>query len=343
MLDYRLMITAIYSASMSSMVYPVCSQISLPFSDNKVAGMAFDGQPLDLYLDSGQSGTYVIYKEFYEKTYGRCPPKTCYTCIKKCHPYSHKLEMEFGVIIGWSPSPKFPTERPLNYLGLEYHRVASGENIMIQLFLKKIISEKRVSICVSSDAKTFTGEVILGAFKEKQCPTTSPKIVLPVKSSGYFDTALLSLGLVSPKGKSSIKHLPDGIAVYDTGTYCIVLPEPYFEFVLNTITQIVKQASGLDVRVEIKDGLWYIEQRGYDYLPRLAFVVGDPENHRTIYIPPRHYTKDCDGTWCILLLLQHNFAEILLGRPVFTTYFSSFVENKEGQRTATLATYNRGE
>ncbi|KAF4677038.1 hypothetical protein FOL47_003771 [Perkinsus chesapeaki] len=364
------MVTAIYLASMSSMVYLVRSQISLPFSGNRVTGIAFDGQPLDLYLDSGLIGTHVIYKDWYEKTYGICPPKTCYTCINECHPYSeeqlminfddgsaittvyhygvielagHKLEMKFRLIVGWSPSPTIPTEKPMNYLGIAYRMDRYDETVMIQLFLKNLISDKTVSVCAPSDLKNFTGVVILGSLREEQCPTAFPKIVLRMKSSGFFNTALLSLALVSSKGRPFMQRVPDGMVIYDTGAYSVFLPKPYFEFVLNKITEIVKQDSGLDVHVVTKGSAWFIEERGYEYFPTLAFALGDRTSHTTIYIPPSQYTENCGGTWCHLVLRHYNLPYITLGRPFFTTYFSSFREIREGRRTVTLAPYAKSE
>ncbi|KAF4673050.1 hypothetical protein FOL47_011059 [Perkinsus chesapeaki] len=208
---------------------------------------------------------------------------------------------------------------------------------MVDVRLKGVIPALQ-----SAFPKTFTGKVILGSLKEEQCPTTSPIIAIPVKSSAFFNTALLSLGLVSSKDQAFMQQVPDGIAIYDTGAYSLV-PKPYFELVLNTITEIVKQDSGEDVYVKAKNDIWYIRQRGYDYFPRLAFALGEPTAHRTIYIPPSHYTQDCDGTWCALILQYYNFPEIILGRPFFTTYFSSFKGNKGGRRTVTLAPYAKKE
>ncbi|KAF4673051.1 hypothetical protein FOL47_011060 [Perkinsus chesapeaki] len=255
----------------------------------------------------------------------------------------HKLEMKFRLIIGWSPEPGRETQEPVNSFGLAYRDAASNENILMQLFLKKIISEKTVSICAPSRPKTFTGKVILGSFKKEQCPTTFPKIVLPMESSGFFNTALLSLGLVSSKGQPFMQQVSDGLAIHDTGAYSIFLPKPYFEFLLNKITEIVKKDSGKDSYVKVKNGVWYIRKRGYDYFPRLAFALGEPTAHRTIYIPPSHYTHQCDGTWCALLLHHYNLPRILLGRPFFTTYFSSFAEAEDGRRTVTLAPYGKKE
>ncbi|KAF4661549.1 Eukaryotic translation initiation factor 2D [Perkinsus chesapeaki] len=310
---------------LSEMLSLIRSQISLPFKDNTVVGVAFDGQPLDLYMDSGSTGTYVIYKDWYEVTYGECPPSICYACVGGCNPYSeerfvvkfddssaittvvhrgvvklagHKLDMEFRLIIGWSPNPEFPTEKPMNYFGIGYRDGASGENILMQLHLRKIIREFTVSICAPSLSKTFTGKVILGAFKAEQCATESPKTVIPMKPSTYhFNTVLSYVGLVSSRGQPFMQKVPNGIALYDTGSYSIFLPSNFFEFVLNKMTQIVEQAAHQDVHVKLSDGTWYIEQKGYDYLPKLAFDIASPRASTTILIPPSHYTEDCDGTW----------------------------------------------
>ncbi|KAF4673049.1 hypothetical protein FOL47_011058 [Perkinsus chesapeaki] len=341
--------------------------ISLAFSQNKVSGIAFDGQPLELYMDTGSPGTYVIYKDWYEKTYGQCPPKTCYTCVGPCDPYSeekfvlkfddgsaietvfhegvvelggNKLRMKFRLIIGWSPPPAFKTEKPMNYFGLDFDPRASDESILTQLVLKKIVSEKTVSICAPSLPRSFAGKLILGSVTPEQCAITPPKTVFKMDPfEVHFNTEVSSYGLVSSYGQAYSRPLFDSFAIYDTGSYSITLYKAYLEFLLNTITEVVKQDSGLDVHVKVKDGSWYIQQRGYDYLPTLTFAIGAATASRTIHIPPIHYTQDCDGTWCLLLLQQYNSPDIILGRPFFTTHFSSFTEIKGGPRTVPLAAY----
>ncbi|KAF4673057.1 hypothetical protein FOL47_011066 [Perkinsus chesapeaki] len=353
--------------SISVMLNLTYSELSLPFSDDKVTDILFDRQPLDLYMDSRSIATYVIYKDWYEKTYGRCPPKTCYTCAGGCNPYREerfmvklddgsrmetvfhegllqfaglKLKVRFRLIIEWSPSTVYPPKKPRNHLGIGYRRNSSGEGILSQLFLNHIISERTVSICTPSSPRKFTGKVILGSFTASECRTTYPQKRYRMKSPELsFNTALSYVGVVSVEGKTFVHKMPNGLALYDTGAYSIILPKPYFESVLNKMTDLIKQGSHRGAYVKTKDGEWYIRQEEYRYFPDLGFALGGLWEDTAILIPPKYYTERCNGTWCALLLQHHSSPEVMLGRPFFTSHFSSFGEGPSGLRTVTLADY----
>ncbi|KAF4658354.1 hypothetical protein FOL47_008009 [Perkinsus chesapeaki] len=366
MFDYRLMVTAIYLASLSSVVYLVRSEISLSFTENKVTGLSFDGQPLDLYSETAISETLVIYKDWYEKTYGRCPPKTCYTCIRECYPYNrerhivhsldgstlttvlhhgtvqldkHQIEMNFRLIIGWSPGPVRGGNLPVNYLGLAFYKGSPDENFLGQLFIKNVVSERRISICAPSDPQTFTGTIILGKAVKTQCKILStPIISLPAGSSGFLDARFLVLGLDFLDGHQFEEYPYATIAAIDTGGQSIGLPKYYFQMILNMITE---SASGSPVYVKVKNDVWYIQQRGRDSFPTLIIGLGTFDRNVVVKIPVKRYLGGCDGTWCRLLLVGHDSPYILLGRPFLTSSFSSFAEDQRAQKTVTFAHYDR--
>ncbi|KAF4658124.1 hypothetical protein FOL47_008144 [Perkinsus chesapeaki] len=337
----------------------VIGQISLPFDNTILTGISFDGQPLDLYMDTGMSGTYVIYKDWYEKVYGKgsCPPRLCYVCISACDPFKmknyttrfvdgltittvqhegvidvsgHKLKTQFSLIIDFSS--RVSTEKPTNFLGLAFADGINPHTVPLDLLNSKIVQQYAVSVCTSaSRVVTFGGQLLLGQWKGR-CPIQAPTtMTVPMKLAvGYrriFATGLNSLGLVSSKGRASAKQLSDAAVAYDTGADMLDFPKEQFDYLMKEISQSVRNDSGRNPRIKSLGLLWLIEKAAYNFLPTLTFNVGSyPLSPLVIRISPKKYAQKYDDEWYVLKIIyrDNRGAMIFLGRPFFTSYFSSF-------------------
>ncbi|KAF4665392.1 hypothetical protein FOL47_004634 [Perkinsus chesapeaki] len=240
----------------------------------------------------------------------------------------HKLKTRFRLIIGFT-SP-VSTEKPMNYLGLAFPDSNNPHTLPLDLFNNKIVQQYAVSVCISaSGVVTFGGQLLLGQWKGLCAIQTPTTMTVPMKSAGvsarYFSTNLNSLGLVSSKGQASTKQLADAAAVYDTGTYMLSLPQAQFDYLKKEIRLLVRNDSGADPRIEKRGFTWVIERAAYKFLPMLTFNVGSYSlSPLVILIPPKKYAQKYDDRWYELKITTHNGKPIILGRPFFTTYFSSF-------------------
>ncbi|KAF4654449.1 hypothetical protein FOL47_009973 [Perkinsus chesapeaki] len=346
--------------------HSVSSQISLPFKDSIATGLSFDGQPLKMMLDTSLSGTYVVYKEWYEKTFGKGACKRsqggCYSCPGECNPYSrernvltfldggsitsvihegmvkigkYKLKMKFRLIIGYSAGAELPHWKPPNYLGLGFADSSNLETLPRSLYDKGIIKRYTISICSPSDPVFFQGTVILGEWKGL-CRIKSDVTTIPMAQShdlGHILSDLSSYGLVSSTGKTYTQHRV-GAAEYDTGTVFLCLPRVIFEDFCNKIVSF----AGPDVFLKTDDeGFWYITAKRRKNFPTLTFSVGDPRHPVIIRIPPERYAIRCNSKWCRLALLFWDGSQVILGRPFFTSYFSSYDLKS---RTISIAEYH---
>ncbi|KAF4677205.1 hypothetical protein FOL47_002768 [Perkinsus chesapeaki] len=340
----------------SAGLHSVIGQISLPFDDVIVADISFDGQPLDLRMDMGTRGTYVIYKDWYEKVYGKgsCPPRLCYVCISTCDPFKmknqtiqfvdgstittvqhegeidvsgHKLKTQFRLIIGFTSTVS--SEEPTNFLGLAFPDAYNPHTVPSDLFKNKIVQQYAVSVCISaSGVETFSGELLLGQWEDQCAFQATTTMTVPMKLTGgdarYFTTNLNSLGLVSSKGRASTQQLSDAAVVYDTGADMLGFPQAQLEYFMKEIRQSVKNDSGRDPKIKSLWGIWLIEKAAYNFLPTLTFNVGSYTlSPLVVRIPPRKYAQNYDDEWYLLEMTPLNSARepVILGRPFFTTYF----------------------
>ncbi|KAF4673325.1 hypothetical protein FOL47_010676 [Perkinsus chesapeaki] len=304
-------------------------------------------------MDTGLSGTYVVYKNWYEKTYGKdaCKqfPKGCYSCPGSCNPYAeekhlttfedgttmtsvlhqgtlvigkHQLSMQFSLIIDFKPLPSNPEQKPENYIGLALTSRSNPQTVTSELYNKKIIKKYALSICSPGDVMSFTGAVIFGDWNGL-CGIKSTVTTIPMTQPHRhpaIDSRLLSYGLVSPTGKTFTLQVQQIPAIYDTGTFSIALPKSIFDTLLENIPSM----AGPGVEVKFIRGIWRITDKGYSSLPTLTFSVGDLQRPLIIRIPPKKYTMLCDGKWCALTITSYDGSDVILGRPYLTTYFSSY-------------------
>ncbi|KAF4666921.1 hypothetical protein FOL47_003856 [Perkinsus chesapeaki] len=327
--------------------YPsVYGQIALPFKDGIIKGIKFDNVPLKLLLDTGLSGTYLVYKDWYERTYGRgaCGRLKggCYSCPGRCDPYArersvgtfadgttvtsvvhkgrigigkYKLEMSFRLMIGFSPGQATPGVRPVNHLGLAFQTPTSPETIPLQLYNNKMITKYAVSVCSPGYVPSFTGTLILGNW-DGLCAIRSPVATFSMiqpREHNTLDSKLFSYGLVSSAGRTFTKEVRGSPAIYDTGAFSIVLPKGIFESLLNQLTSF----AGHGVYLKTVDDVWYITDKGYSSFPAVTFSVGSQRHPVTLQIPPKQYAIECDGRWCLLAFVYDEKPDILLGRPFF--------------------------
>ncbi|KAF4673390.1 hypothetical protein FOL47_010636 [Perkinsus chesapeaki] len=205
-------------------------EISLPFKDGIVSGVKFDGQPLKLSIDTGLSGTYVVYKDWYERTYGKDACKQfqmgCYSCPGGCDPYAKekhvtgfgdgsaitsvlhkgtlslagiKLDMQFRLIVDFSPSSEVECDTVMNILGLAFGSTTSRQTVPNQLYLNKMIKKYAVAICSPSDLDSFTGSLILGDWNGL-CAIKADVAIIPMTrphKHSLLDSDLPAYGLVS--------------------------------------------------------------------------------------------------------------------------------------------------
>ncbi|KAF4648809.1 hypothetical protein FOL47_002749, partial [Perkinsus chesapeaki] len=305
--------------------------------DGIVSHVMFDGQPLQLAIDTGLSGTYVVYKDWYERTYGKDACKQfqmgCYSCPSGCDPYAKEkhvtrfddgsavtsvlhegtlspagknLDMQFRLIIGFSPGSEVKALK----------RYCSK-----QLYLKKMIKKYAVSICSPSDVESFTGTLIFGDWNGL-CAIKAGVTVIPMTQPHKaisLDSDLRSYGLVSPTGRRFNPEAGKRSVMYDTGSGSIFAPKSISESLLNKISYF----AGPGVHVEAYNHGWNITDKGYSNFPALTFTVGSKQ-HFIVRIPPNKYALFCDGQWCKLAFREYGGSAVILGRPFFTTYFSSF-------------------
>ncbi|KAF4652552.1 hypothetical protein FOL47_011030 [Perkinsus chesapeaki] len=322
---------AIKSYLVASVGLPsIIGQISLSFDDSILTGISFDGQPLDLYMDTAMIGTSVIYKGWYEEVYGEgsCPPRLCYVCVSACDPFKmehyttqfadgstittvqhegvidvsgHKLKTQFRLIIDFT-SP-IPTEKPMNFLGLAFPDTYDPHTVPLDLFNNKIVQQYAVSVCISArGVVTFGGQLLIGQWKGRcaiQAPTTMTVLMrLTGEYSELFTTNLNSLGLVSSKGQASTKQLSDAAVVYDTGAAQLTFPQAQLDYLMKEIRQSVRNDSGRNPKIKNLGDLWLIEEAAYNFLPTLTFNVGSYSlSPLVIRIPPKKYAQKYDDGW----------------------------------------------
>ncbi|KAF4662615.1 hypothetical protein FOL47_006155 [Perkinsus chesapeaki] len=345
---------------------PVYSQISLPFKDKTVKGLSFDGQPLKMLVDTGISGTYILYKEWYERTFGKGACKRtvwgCYSCPGECNPYSrekgnnnfndggsiihvshdgvvkigkYELKMQFRLIIGYSVGTEVPDWKPPNIFGLA-SATPRRTTVVSQLYKNGIIKRNTISVCSPSYPQKYRGTVILGEWNGL-CAIKSNVTTIPMgksHSEGHLLSDLSSYGLVSSTGQTYTQHRRT-TAVYDTGTVGLYIPKFIFEDLLSKIASF----AGPDVYLKTRNGYWYITAKRRRYFPTLTFSVGDSQHPLVIRTPPEKYTSDYDKKWYKILIRYYDRPEIILGRSFFTTYFSSYDLDS---RTISIAEYASG-
>ncbi|KAF4673326.1 hypothetical protein FOL47_010677 [Perkinsus chesapeaki] len=279
-------------------------------------------------MDTGLSGTYVLYKDWYERTYGKDACKQfkmgCYSCPGECNPYAE--EKNVGTFADGSTASLLVNERRMRnrrtILALLSVPPTSPQTVPRQLYISKFIKKYAVSICAPGDVVLFTGTLILGD-SSGLCAIKSAVTTIPMTEpheDSHFDSDLSSYGLVSSTGETFAQQVQHGSAIYDTGVFSIYIPKTIFEALLNQISFF----AGAGVYVKSIRGVWFITDKGYSSFPTLTFSVGSKQRPFIIRIPPNKYAIKCDGKWCILALDHYDETDILFGRPCFTTYFSSY-------------------
>ncbi|KAF4672830.1 hypothetical protein FOL47_011321 [Perkinsus chesapeaki] len=292
----------------ASLQLHVHGQLSLPFDDGIVTGVSLDSEPLKMFMDTGLSGTFVVYKDWYEEVYGKGSCKTfepgCYSCPEKCDPYDKErdvrtfsdgseitsvlhqgtasigksqMTMTFRLIIGFSPGDRIPNGKPKNFLGLGFPTGPSPETVPRQLFRNGLIKQYAVTICSPGHVLSFKGTLIFGDWKGlcKVKPTLTTIPMTEPHKWAFFDSVLSSFGLISSTGHIFTRETPQRSLVYDTGAYSVALPKAIFETVLNQIVTFTSADNGSDVYVKTSRNTWFIEEKGLDFLPVLTFSVGD--------------------------------------------------------------------
>ncbi|KAF4650259.1 hypothetical protein FOL47_001332, partial [Perkinsus chesapeaki] len=305
-----------------------------PLADGKIA-INIDGNPLQLAVDTGSPHTLVVYKDWYEDTYGKGACKTlpsgCYSCPSKCDPYAKEVfvrsfedgseysmvyhkgalsvngkmvgDIEFGLVLNFIPDHRSSDPFPDSLFGIGYDTIDGHYTILHQLYARKLVPEFAFQICSPTPPLVFAGQLVLGS-SQGACSIQQP-MAIQLPSSAIF-----SYGLVSSTKHEAFVHPLDNLILFDTGTATLVFPEYIFMDVKDKLINIASRDSGRTVSAKVMNGVLCVgfetqEISALQYLPALTFSLG---------------VKDKPFEWCILRIM-HIGEDIILGKPFFSSYF----------------------
>ncbi|KAF4685349.1 hypothetical protein FOZ60_006612 [Perkinsus olseni] len=322
------------------------AEVTAPIEGGAVA-MEFDKQEQRLIVDTGSQALFVVYKEWYEKTYaGRsCTTLSsgCYTCPDGCDPYrsSRKFFVEFGddthvtfvmhegsitiggrvihsatfgLIIGFnSPSSE---EEPHGLLGLAQPQPGGPSPFLKQLYAAGVIQERRFSVCTPEQSTHLDGTLTLGG--RGDCAVFAMRHMELVQSRASQTSSLLQLRLSSVSvatGGTMFIALDNKLAVLDTGDALIRLPTQLYEKVTSMLDR-----SGIDH----EGNKWLIRNTEMEHMPILQLNLGDFSHGACLVLRPAYYTEEYSDTLRILAIEPTESKTVHLGMPFFRAYYTHF-------------------
>ncbi|KAF4663256.1 hypothetical protein FOL47_005830 [Perkinsus chesapeaki] len=345
---------ALLLRSLYCLILVVRGQLSLLLADGKI-GMNIDGNPLQLNVDTGSPHTLVVYKDWYEDTYGKGACKTlpsgCYSCPSKCDPYAKEVfvrsfndgseystvylkgalsvngkmvgDIEFGLVLNFTRGPISSDPFPHPMFGIGYDSIPGHYTVLHQLYARKLVPEFAYQICSPTPPFVFAGQLVLGS-SQGACSIQRPITILPMvmlPTLSALSSAIFSYGLVSSKKHDAfVRPLDNLFILFDTGTESLAFPHYIFMDVKEKLINFASRDSGRTVNARVVNGLLCIGFPAIQYLPALTFSLGVKDKPFEVKILPKDYISRCDGQWCILRILYVG-KHIILGRPFFSSYF----------------------